>query len=92
MFSKYLDLKFLIQRINEWVASVRTHLQRTYSLCLGKKEKSLKSNDGCIILIHPHSDNTPHSRKEGNVLFNEYTQLILFTVIWRQTYGNVPHI
>ena len=29
-------------------------------------------------------------RKEGNVLFNRRTQHILFTVIWRHTYGEEP--
>ena len=29
-------------------------------------------------------------RKEGNVLFNDDTQHILFTVIWHQTYGKGP--
>ena len=29
-------------------------------------------------------------RKEGNVLFNDALGHILFTVIWRQTYGKGP--
>ena len=36
-----------------------------------------------------HELATPHRivRKEGNVLFNDALKHILFTVIWRQTYG-----
>ena len=29
-------------------------------------------------------------RKEGNILFKRRTRHILFTVIWRRTYGKVP--
>ena len=32
------------------------------------------------------------NRKEGNVLFNDALNTFLFTVIWRQANGKVPHI
>ena len=31
------------------------------------------------------------NRKEGNVLFNDALNTFLFTVIWRQANGKVPH-
>ena len=36
------------------------------------------------------STTTVRIRKEGNVLFNDALEHILFTVIWRLTYGKGP--
>ena len=50
---------------------------------------SIKSFDVtlCAILAVTSITCSSMTRKEGNVLFNDALNTIIFTVIWRQTYG-----